>query len=625
MDRNSITGIIIIAIILIGYSFLTKPNKEEIAKRQHVADSIRIVEQERALQENKTIEVDSISNDSIVSAGSGTSTRRSSPPVTTDLGVFSSLTTGEDKFYVLENSRLKLTISAKGGRPYTLQLKDYQTWDSLPLILFDGDSTVFGLEFFSDGKHINTDELYFQKTGGEKSLFAENSPVSLTMRLPVDSIGAFLEYTYTVNPDKYLVDFNIRMREMDAHRTDNVILKWEIYSPQQEHGRQNAQSYTNLLYRFNDGEVEKFKARSKKEIQDVNETTRLEWVAYKQQFFASVLISEEKPFEGGYMASERMPEDSRYISHFRSELAIGYDRGSDYNLPLKMYFGPNNFKTLKRTGHKLEELITLGGPLIGWINRFVIIQIFDWLSRFISNYGIIILLLTVIIKITLLPLTYRSYMSQAKMRALKPEIEELNAKIPKEKAMERQQATMALYKKAGVNPMGGCLPMILQMPILYAMFRFFPASIELRQEQFLWAHDLSTYDSILHLPFNIPMYGDHVSLFTLLMTVTTILSMRMTSTTGGSDSQLPGMKGMMYIMPVMFMLILNNFSAGLTYYYFLANVITLGQNVLFKQFVDEEALRKKLYARKAKPVRKSGFQKRLEDMAKQRGYNMPKK
>ena len=622
MDKNSITGIIIIAVILIGYSFFTKPSKEEIAQRQHTADSIRVVRQYEDSQREKAYQADSVSKETAESAksSSGVSDRSDKR----DYGIYSSLEQGSDSLYVLENSKLKLSISKKGGRPYTLELKEFQTWDSLPLILFDGDSTVFGLEFFSDGKHINTNNLYFEKTGVETNLNGENNPVSLVMRLPVES-GAFLEYSYTLNPDKYLVDVNVRMHDMDAYRTDNVVLNWEIYSPQQERGRQNAEAYTNLLYRYNEGEVEKFKARSKKESQEANETTRLQWVAYKQQFFASVLISEAKPFEGGHLSSQRMPENSKYINHFKSELPIAYDRSSDFNLPLQLYFGPNNFKVLKKTGYKLEELITLGGSIIGWINRFVIIQIFDWLGKYISSYGIIILLLTVIIKMALIPLTYKSYMSQAKMRALKPEIDEINAKIPKDKAVERQQATMALYKKAGVNPMGGCLPMILQMPILYAMFRFFPASIELRQEKFLWAHDLSTYDSILQLPFTIPMYGDHVSLFTLLMTVTTILSMKMTSTTGGSEGQLPGMKGMMYIMPVMFMLILNNFSAGLTYYYFLANVITLGQNVLFKQFVDEEALRKKLHSRKAKPTKKSGFQKRLEDMAKQRGYNPPKK
>ncbi|MCK5462501.1 MAG: membrane protein insertase YidC, partial [Bacteroidales bacterium] len=238
-----------------------------------------------------------------------------------------------------------------------------------------------------------------------------------------------------------------------------------------------------------------------------------------------------------------------------------------------------------------------------------------------------ILILTLVIKLVLFPLTYRSYISMAKMKALKPEIDAINEKIPKEKSMERQQATMALYKKAGVSPLGGCLPMVLQMPILIAMFRFFPTSIELRQEQFLWAHDLSTYDSILDLPFTIPMYGDHVSLFTLLMTASTILTMRISNQANMSQSQMPGMKGMMYMMPVMFMFMLNSWSSALTYYYFLANIITFGQNQISKRFVDEDALRKKLHKNQKKTTvkKQSSFQKRLEDMAKKRGYNPPKK
>lgn len=296
---------------------------------------------------------------------------------------------------------------------------------------------------------------------------------------------------------------------------------------------------------------------------------------------------------------------------------------SSYNM--KMYIGPNHFKTLQSYGHELQELVMLGSSIIRWINQYVIVTLFNWLNKYFSNYGIIILILTLIIKFVLFPLTFKSYQSQAKMKVLKPMVDEIGKKFPKkEDAMKKQQATMDLYKKAGVSPMGGCLPMALQMPILFAMFRFFPASIELRQEGFLWATDLSTYDSILNLPFTIPMYGDHVSLFTLLMTVSTILTMRFNSPQSGQEG-VPGMKTMMYMMPVMFMLILNNFSSGLTYYYFLANIITFGQNMIAKRFIDEEAVLSKLEANKKKaPAAKSKFQKRLEEAAKQKGYKAKK-
>jgi YidC/Oxa1 family membrane protein insertase len=291
---------------------------------------------------------------------------------------------------------------------------------------------------------------------------------------------------------------------------------------------------------------------------------------------------------------------------------------------MKMYFGPNHISTLRKEGYQIEKIVFLGRSVIGWISRFVIIPIFNWLEKYISSYGLIILILTLIIKIVLFPLTFKSYQSQAKMQVLKPLVEELGKKFPKkEDAMKKQQATMDLYKRAGVNPMGGCLPMLLQFPILFAMFRFFPVSIELRHAHFLWATDLSTYDSILTLPFKIPMYGDHVSLFTLLMTASSLLTMKMTGSSPGQDQ--PGMKLMMYMMPVMFMLILNNFSAGLTYYYFLANMITWLQNIVSKRFINQEKVLATLEENKKKPVQKSKWQKRLEDAAKQRGINPPKR
>jgi YidC/Oxa1 family membrane protein insertase len=344
----------------------------------------------------------------------------------------------------------------------------------------------------------------------------------------------------------------------------------------------------------------------------------VEWVAFKNQFFSSVLIA-EKAFSNAQLQSDNLSETDKYLKKFNAELGIPYERLDNETLKMKMFFGPNKFKLLKQyKNYKLEDLVSVGKGIIRWINQFVIIPIFDWLSKFIGNFGIIILLLTIIIKIGLMPLTYKSYLSQARMKVLKPQIDELTQKYPKGKEVEKQQATMALYKKAGVSPMGGCLPMLLQFPILFAMFRFFPTSIELRQEGFLWATDLSTFDSIFSWQQTIPLlssfYGNHISLFTILMTVSTILQIKMSDTS--STQQMPGMKTMMYIMPVMFMFMLNKFSAGLTYYYFLTNVITIGQNYLFKQFVDEKEILRKMEARKSKPVKKSKWQQRLEEMTK---------
>lgn len=618
MDRNSIIGIVLIGVILVGYSLITKPAREAQMEAIRKSDSIAMVEEmkRQELAKEQALNTDQ-STQPVESTGAATdedSIRYRQQE--RNYGVFMSGLQGEEEYYTLENKLIKLELATRGGRPYSATLKKYQTHDSLPVVLFDGDSSQFDLQFFADNRRINTSELYFKPGTSQKNLNASESSKSITMRLDIAD-GAYIEYVYTLHPKKYLVDFDIRMVGMEQFRTDNVTYLYEIYFPSTEKGYQNENNYTTLYYRYRDGDIEKFNMRSKKSIQEETALTQLEWIAYKHQFFSAVFIARDY-FESAYMMNERYDDPGKYIRHFSSEIDMPYSRSNDQTMSMAFYFGPNHHQTLKKYEEwKLENLVTVGGSVIRWLNEFVIIPIFNWLSRSIDNYGIIILLLTLILKTALFPLTYKSYKSQAVMRVLKPQVDEINEKYPKkEDAMKKQQATMDLYKRAGANPLGGCLPMLLQMPILFAMFRFFPSSIELRGEKFLWANDLSTYDSILDLPFTIPMYGDHVSLFTLLMTVTTVLSMRINNQTQ-STSAMPGMKTMMYIMPFMFMFILNNFSAALTYYYFLANVITLGQNFLFKQFTDEEAILKKINSRKAKPKKKSKWQARLEEMTKQ--------
>jgi YidC/Oxa1 family membrane protein insertase len=407
-----------------------------------------------------------------------------------------------------------------------------------------------------------------------------------------------------------------------ASNQNSITLDWKMYIPQQEKGRQNEENYSTIRYRYFQDEVDGLKLNSKKD-EEVDITTKLSWVAFQDQFFSSVVLSNDF-FLNGSVSSKHTPESEKYIRFYSTELGVPFNPSASNVLSMKLYYGPNSFTTLKKEGQELDKLVFLGRNIIGWINRFMIIPVFNWLDNYIGNYGIIILILTIIIKIVLFPLTFKSFQSTAKMQVLKPQVDELGKKFPKkEDALKKQQATMDLYKRAGVNPMGGCLPMLLQMPILFAMFRFFPVSIELRQEHFLWATDLSTYDSILTLPFTIPLYGSHVSLFTLLMTASTLLTMKMQGSSPGSDQ--PGMKLMMYMMPVMFMLILNNFSSGLTYYYFLANMLTYIQNIVSKRFINEDAVLAKLEENKNKPVKKSKWQQRLEDAARQRGINPPKK
>ncbi len=655
MDRNTITGIVLIFLIFIGFSiFNTRRSNKAFEKVVVVADSLykkgelenarieytrairlkpnqadvilKLNEIDQKLGLNKTpANTDTVS---VKSTGQATVADKQQPISKSDInqfGAFSSSSAGENDFITLENNKLALKIALKGGRVYSARLKNYKTFDSRPLILFDGDSTVFGFNFFTvDNKAVKTNDLYFKPLSAERKIEVTSQPQSVKLRLNADS-GKFIEYTYTLAPDKYMVDFNVKFNSLEniiAANQSSITLDWKMLIPQQEKGRKNEETYTTIKFKYFQDDVEWLKSsKTKDEKRDI--PTKLSWVAFQDQFFSSVLITNDL-FLNGSVSSTIIPDPNKYIRFYASELGVPFNVTSSNALPLKMYFGPNQFNTLKKEGLQLERLVFLGKNIIGWINRFVIIPVFNWLEKYISSYGIIILILTILIKIVLFPLTFKSYQSQAKMQVLKPMVDELGKKFPKkEDAMKKQQATMELYKRAGVNPMGGCLPMLLQMPILFAMFRFFPVSIELRQEHFLWATDLSTYDSILNLPFNIPIYGAHVSLFTLLMTASTLLTMKMTGSSPGSDQ--PGMKMMMYMMPVMFMLILNNFSSGLTYYYFLANMLTYLQNIVSKRFINADAVLATLEENKKKPLKKSKWQQRLEQAAKQRGLNPPKR
>jgi len=657
MDRNTITGLILIFLIFIGFSVYnsSRTNKEiekalaaaeidyargdlETARTEYVnilrikaTDPVALARINEinlklgSVTENQ--KKDSLGiNQNISQVPSTNNSVSSAPTDASQYGVFAQDAKGENDFITLENNKIVLKLSLKGGRVYSVRLKDYKTFDAKPLILFSGDSTVFGFNFFTaDNRAVQTNNLFFKPVSETKEYKVVSSPQSVILRLSAGE-DKYIEYKYTLAPDKYMVDFNVTFKSMEgiiAANQNNLTLDWRLYLPQQEKGRQNEETYSCVRYKYYQDAVDVMGLRSTKETEKKDISTKLSWVAFQDQFFSSVLVTNDF-FQNGTISYTRTLGSPKYIRNYTSEIGVPFNLASSNVINMKMYYGPNSTKILKKEGMELEKLVFLGKNIIGWINRFAIIPIFNWLNKFIRNYGLIILILTLIIKVVLFPLTFKSYQSQAKMQVLKPMVEELGKKFPKkEDAMKKQQATMDLYKRAGVNPMGGCLPMLLQMPILFAMFRFFPVSIELRQEHFLWATDLSTYDSILQLPFTIPMYGNHVSLFTLLMTASTLLTMKMTGSSPGSDQ--PGMKMMMYMMPIMFMLILNNFSAGLTYYYFLANMLTYGQNMLSKRFINADAVLATLEANKKKPIKKSKWQQRLEDAAKQRGINPPKR
>lgn len=655
MDRNTITGIILIFIIFIGFSVFntSRTNKafEKVvavaeseylkgdyeAARSEYTDALRIKpNQPQALSRINEINLklgntlekqqpDSLvapQTNSLVQSAVQSKTHSDS----SQYGVFAQDVNGENEFITLENNKLELKISLKGGRVYSARLKDYKTFDAKPLFLFSGDSTVFGFKFFTvDNKAVQTNNLFFKPVSDIKSIQAGSQPESVVLRLPAGD-DKYIEYKYTLAPDKYVVDFKVTFNSMEgviASNQNSLTLDWKMYVPMQEKGRTNEEQYSTISYKYFQDDVSSLGMRQSKDLVTSDIPTKLSWISFQDQFFSSIIISNDF-FLNASVSSTKTIGSKKYHRYYTSEIGVPYGAGSTNSINMKMYYGPNSIPILKKEKMELDRVVFLGKNIISWINRFAIIPIFNWLDNYIGNYGLIILILTLIIKIVLFPLTFKSFQSQAKMQVLKPQVEELGKKFPKkEDAMKKQQATMDLYKRAGVNPMGGCLPMLLQMPILFAMFRFFPVSIELRQEHFLWATDLSTYDSILTLPFTIPMYGSHVSLFTLLMTASTLLTMKMTGSSPGSDQ--PGMKMMMYMMPVMFMLILNNFSAGLTYYYFLANMLTYGQNVISKRFIDSDAVLAKLEQNKKKPLQKSKWQQRLEAAAKQRGISPAKR
>ena len=376
-----------------------------------------------------------------------------------------------------------------------------------------------------------------------------------------------------------------------------------------------------IYYKYDQDDVDYL---SDNEEEEESLPTKVKWVSFKQRFFSMSLIADQSFLNGEIRQFLQPSRDPKYELTMSTALAIPANNTQNMDFGMRMYIGPNQFKKLKSFGLELERQIPIGWSffLLAWINEYIVINVFDWLGHWGWNYGIVILILTVLLKVILFPIAYKTYVSSAKMRVLKPEIDEINEKFKGKDAVKKQQATMDLYKKAGVNPLAGCVPMLLQMPILFAIFRFFPSSIELRQQPFLWAHDLSTYDSILDLPFDIPFYGDHVSLFTLLMTISTLIYTKVNNDMmGSSSSQMPGMKTMMYLMPVMFLGIFNNYASGLSYYYFLANMITFLQMYLIRQSINEEKIYAKLQENKKKKVKKSKFQQKLEDMAKQRGVD----
>lgn len=644
MNKNSLIGIILIGVVLFGWMMWTAPSKEELAARQHRMDSINQANREKFLmdsllrvQEEMTTTLNIQIADSTMLGEQGDSiveAQRKYQRNREKYAYFASSCEGDDHKFTVENDIVHLTFSNKGGFVERVELKDYKVYGSEDNIMtFDPNTARFDLSFFANSRSIHTSQFYFYPylngkpyDGQETLTVPENDSLVFSMRLFADAdngqkdMSKYLEFMYVIHHDDYMIGFDIRTVGLDdiiASNATSLALDWKVDLLQQEKSVDRFANPTVYYRSLKSGDVDHLKD-NKDDRESI--TTRLKWVSFKQRFFSNTIIAKEE-FSNAELVVETSSKSKnpRYLKTMSASLELPYDANETCNtIPMSLYFGPNHYKTLKSYGLDLQRQIYLGGFfLIRWINQGVIV-VFNWLGSYGWNYGIVILILTIMIKVLLFPIAFKSYLSSAKMRVLKPEVDAINAKYPKEEDFQkRQTAVMNLYKQAGANPASGCVPMLLQFPILIAIFRFFPSSIELRQQSFLWAEDLSTYDSILDLPFRIPGYGDHVSLFCLLMTISTVIYTYINNKQMGDTSgQMKGMKVMMYIMPIMFLGIFNSYSAGLSYYYLLANLITFGQMYLFRLLINEDRLRAQMQENKKKPVQKSRFQKRLEEMQK---------
>jgi YidC/Oxa1 family membrane protein insertase len=638
MDKNTGIGLLLIAVIFGGYMLWSSKTTEAYNKeRQRIQDSLRKIEPVRETPKQAEIQFDSLQQ------------ARLKNIAVENLGtLMASSLEGKEEFYTVENEKLIVTFSNKGGRIWSVEFKDYQNYNDFkennkrPLKMFYGDANVFSLKLFTNTQDIQTANFFFEPNIQEHNLSVTSDSLKVPFRLYADSVS-YIEFVYTLYKDKYNVGLNVNFVGMDKHidpRATTVDVNWKLNFSQQEKGFLNENTYTNIAYKY-PGETSIEDISGSKSSVDENIKTKLEWINFKQHFFSAIIYTNGSVNNKLSFVSYDEKNPEKLLKTIEANFQMELTNKKNSSIPLTFYFLPNHFSTLRSYGHSFERIIPLGWWLFGAINRFVIIPVMNFLQNHIGSFGLVIFLLTLIIKLLLTPLTWKSYISSAKMKVLKPEIDKIGAKYPDSKdAMKKQQEIMALYKKTGVSMFGGCLPMLLQFPILFALFRFFPSSFELRQKAFLWADDLSAYDSVLDLPFSIPFYGSHVSLFTLLMAVAMVLSSKiMMSQQGGLNAQMKQMNMMMtYIMPIFMLAFFNNYASGLTYYYFLSSIITLIQNLMIrKYFVNEEVLLKQLNEKAAKhqsnpKKKKMSFterlmqkQRELERMQKQQAKNKKKK
>ncbi len=603
MDKNSVIGFILIAAIFVGFSLFQSRQARKQAELQAQLDSIsRVESMGRQLAEAEGAAA--ALADSVAVPGAQAAIYKDSS-LEAASRVAGSIVT-------LENSKLVLQINTKGAQPHAVQVKDYKNYDSTDLYLFRPGAAEYSVSVYA-GEYIRTKDFNFE--------VAAQTDSSVVLRLPFAG-GGCIEQSYVLHADSYQVDNLLSFKGMQAVIPRNVSvfdLDFDVTMPRMEKGYKNETQYSKLNYYFEGDKKPVEIGRGRNASRRVD--SKLSWMAFQQQFFSAILRAPQQ-FASGELAVSFFPQDDpeRNLMTCSAKMRLDLPAGADGSVPFEFYFGPNHFKTLKGIGHKYEKIIPLGGWLVGWFTRYAIIPMFDFFHRFISSFGLIILLMTLVIKLVVFPLTYKSYASSAKMSALKPEMDKIAAKYPhtdnQQEMMKKQQATMDLYKRAGVSPMGGCLPTLLTFPILWAMFRFFPASIELRQQPFLWCKDLSAYDAIVDFGGRVPLIGDHISLFALLMAVTMWLfsKMTMSSQPTANDPNAASMRFMsVWMMPIMMFFICNNLSAALSYYYLLSQLIAIVQTWAIRKSINKDAILEKVRASEGKPMKKSKWQQRLEE------------
>ena len=623
MDKNTWIGFGLIAAIIIGFSFLTRPSKEELAERKRVQDSIALV---RAQEAEAQLISEQITKEIEAAQEANATTEQLAEQLAALYGPFAPAAQGEEGTIVLENEKVRLGIARRGGRIAKAELKDYKAYgDSVnDLCLFQGEESSLNFTLITNNSRIlSTENMYF--TIASQTTDKEGN-TTLIMRLSTNIEDCYMDVVYTLPADDYMVGMSIQPHNMQwalAQNMASLEMHWSQLIPQQEKGRKFEEKYAQLQYMFVGGDIEKL---SEVKADRAKESARLKWIAYKDQFFSTVLIAQDG-FESTQMESTPQNTLNHYIKEYKTIASLPFDINGKKNVDLKYYFGPNHYNTLKAydkdvTNEEklhLNELVPLGWKIVAWINKALVIPMFDLFMSWGMHIGLVILLMTLVIKLILLPFVWASNKSSAKMRVLKPQLDEINAKYPPEKMQERQQATMALYQKAGVSPMSGCLPMLFQFPVLMAMFWFLPTAIELRGQSLFWADDLSTYDAIITWKTPIPLFGTHLSLFCLIMTVVNIVYTHITMQTQSQGQEMKMMKWMMYLMPLMFLFFFNDYAAGLSYYYFVSLLITILQTMIFRWTTDDKKVLAEMEANAKKKgnQKKSGFAARLEAMQRE--------